>query len=211
MSIPQLPPTPPCQEWDPRVPNPFGYQPSLGVGIVFTVIFAASTFCHAWQAWRFRKPWLIFFVLGGVGEVSGWLSRTLAWECPYSVDVFKAQLVSLMMGTASFPLLYMRANSTSASVHHRWNLRCPRVYASSSSSTSFLLPPTKSLYHHVSTSRLLLASPSSHWRRPSWSRILGTRRHKHWHDHHDLRDRIPTRFHRHLQLPLRVHRLFQGS
>jgi len=101
MTIPQLPETPPCLEWNPRIPNPFGYRPSLAAGIVFVILFAASTASHAWQTFLYRRLWLLFFVFGGLGELCAWISRTVAFKCPYSVPAFEAQFASMIMGALS--------------------------------------------------------------------------------------------------------------
>ena len=107
----ELPPTPPCLDWNRRIPNPFGYQPSLPAGIIFSVIFLGVLATHSYQVYHFRKLWLLIFVLGTLGELSGWVSRVASHACPYSVQSFEAQLASLIMGKShqrnSQRLLYL--------------------------------------------------------------------------------------------------------
>lgn len=94
----ELPDTPPCLEWNSSIPNPFGYQPSLAWGITFSIIFIGSFGMHCRQAYKYRKWWLLAFVMGSLGEASGWVSRSVSHKCPYSVQAFEAQLASLIMG-----------------------------------------------------------------------------------------------------------------
>lgn len=97
-SSPQLPDIHPCLEWDPQISNPYGYHPSLAWGITFTVLFIGSFGMHCWQAYKYRKWWLLAFSMGALGEVSGWVSRIASHKCPYSVPAFEAQLASLITG-----------------------------------------------------------------------------------------------------------------
>ncbi|MCJ1367956.1 hypothetical protein MMC16_007094 [Acarospora aff. strigata] len=99
---PRLPPTPACQAYSPRVPNPYGYQPSLGAGVTFIVLFACSALIHAWQSFRNRKttPWLWVFFLGAIFECVGWIARTLNHNCAYSVTYFKVQIAILISAPA---------------------------------------------------------------------------------------------------------------
>lgn len=99
----QLPPTPPCLAWNRRIPSPFGYQPSLPAGIIFSIIFLAVLATHSYQVHHFQKLWLLTFVLGALGELSGWVSRIASHACPYSVQSFEAQLASLIMGKSHKP------------------------------------------------------------------------------------------------------------
>ena len=98
MSSLRLPNPPGCLAYDPRVQNPYGYLPSLAAGVIFLVLFGASTALHVWQTFRYRTPWLAAFVLGAFGEFLGWVARTVAHRCSYSVLFFKMQLVLLIIG-----------------------------------------------------------------------------------------------------------------
>jgi hypothetical protein len=120
----ELPPTPPCLAWNHRIPNPFGYQPSLPAAIIFSTIFLGVLVTHSYQAYHFRKLWLITFVLGTLGELSGWVSRIGSHACPYSVQSFEAQLASLIMGKSHKKNLTTSPFNfkISSCFHDCWNL-----------------------------------------------------------------------------------------
>lgn len=91
-------------DYDPHVPNPYGYHPSLAVGIIFLILFGTSMAMHVWQAFHYRTRWLAAFALGAFGEFVGWIARTVAYRCSYSVRFFEMQLASLIMGEKTTPL-----------------------------------------------------------------------------------------------------------
>lgn len=45
----------------------YGYRPSLAAGIIFTILFTASTSAHVYQLVLTRTWWLTVFVIGGFG------------------------------------------------------------------------------------------------------------------------------------------------
>ncbi|RHZ57057.1 hypothetical protein CDV55_103341 [Aspergillus turcosus] len=93
--------TPACLPYNPNIPTPFGYRPSLVAGIIFMILFSAVTIVHAWQSFRHRNIWLgLAFTLGAFGEFIGWLARTVAYRCPYSVKFLEMQLAALIMAPA---------------------------------------------------------------------------------------------------------------
>ncbi|PKX97538.1 putative RTA1 domain protein [Aspergillus novofumigatus IBT 16806] len=90
--------TPDCLPYSPNIPTPFGYRPSLVAGIIFMILFLGVTIVHVWQAFRHRNIWLgLAFSLGAFGEFVGWLGRTVAYRCPYSVKLLEMQLAALIM------------------------------------------------------------------------------------------------------------------
>ncbi|GIJ85948.1 hypothetical protein Asppvi_004819 [Aspergillus pseudoviridinutans] len=90
-----------CLPYNPNIPTPFGYRPSLVAGIVFMILFAGVTVGHVWQSFRHRNIWLgLAFSLGAFGEFTGWLARTVAYRCPYSVKLLEMQLAALIMAPA---------------------------------------------------------------------------------------------------------------
>jgi hypothetical protein len=94
--------TPDCLPYSPNIPTPFGYRPSLVAGIIFMILFLGVTIVHVWQAFRHRNIWLgLAFSLGAFGEFVGWLGRTVAYRCPYSVKLLEMQLAALIMGRSS--------------------------------------------------------------------------------------------------------------
>jgi hypothetical protein len=93
--------TPDCLPYSPNIPTPFGYRPSLVAGIIFMILFFGMTIVHVWQSFRHRNIWLgLAFSLGAFGEFVGWLGRTVAYRCPYSVKLLEMQLAALIMAPA---------------------------------------------------------------------------------------------------------------
>ena len=95
-SLPRLPLA--CLDYGPQFPTPYGYHPSLIVGIIFVTLFTSSTALHIWQIFQYRELWLTSFALGAMGESIGWLARAVAYRCPYSVKLYEMQLAALIMG-----------------------------------------------------------------------------------------------------------------
>lgn len=94
----QLPPTPSCLEYNPRIPNAYGYQPSLAAGVIFIALFAISAATHIYQAYRYRRIWLLLFAMGAFCESFGWIARLLSHSCAYDVGYFKWQIAVLITG-----------------------------------------------------------------------------------------------------------------
>lgn len=93
--------TPDCLPYSLNIPTPFGYRPSLVAGIIFMILFLGVTIVHVWQAFRHRNIWLgLAFSLGTFGELVGWLGRTVAYRCLYSVKLLEMQLAALIMAPA---------------------------------------------------------------------------------------------------------------
>ncbi|KAH8693897.1 putative RTA1 domain protein [Talaromyces proteolyticus] len=92
---------PACLPYNPNIPTPFGYRPSLPAGVVFMVLFAGLSAAHIWHAWRRKSLWIgLAFSLGAFGEFGGWLARTVAYRCPYSIQMLEMQLALLTMAPA---------------------------------------------------------------------------------------------------------------
>lgn len=86
-----------CRSYDAREDNPYGYLPSIAPGVVFSLLFGFSMLWHAYQAYRTRTPWLWVLSVGGLGEVIGWVARSVATGCSYSVPLFQMQLATLII------------------------------------------------------------------------------------------------------------------
>ncbi|KAL9027245.1 MAG: hypothetical protein Q9196_004209 [Gyalolechia fulgens] len=93
---------PSCSSFDPADPPNYGYTPSLAAGIVFVILFGTVTAAHLAQAVTSRRWWLLVFVLGGIGELLGWIARTWASRCVYSDMAFKIQISTLIFSPAFF-------------------------------------------------------------------------------------------------------------
>lgn len=101
--------TPDCLPCNPNILTPFGYRPSLvaGIifGIIFTILFLGVTIVHGCQSFRHRNIGLgLAFFLGAFGEFVGWLGRTVAYRCPYSVKLLEMQLAALILDNSSLSL-----------------------------------------------------------------------------------------------------------
>jgi hypothetical protein len=100
MSSPaQWPPA--CTEYNPNYPSQYGYRPNLGLSVAFVVIFALISIAHGFQMWRYRTPWMIFFVVGSGLEALGWIARVAGHYCSYSRPLFTMQTAVLIMGTSA--------------------------------------------------------------------------------------------------------------
>ncbi|KAL8717124.1 MAG: hypothetical protein Q9225_005606 [Loekoesia sp. 1 TL-2023] len=95
--------TPPsCSPFDPLNPPNYGYTPSLAAGIVFIILFGIATTAHLAQTVLSHRWWQFVFVLGGIGELLGWIARTWASQCVYSDLAFKIQISTLIFSPALF-------------------------------------------------------------------------------------------------------------
>ncbi|KAI4187883.1 MAG: hypothetical protein L6R41_002503 [Letrouitia leprolyta] len=93
---------PACSSFDPNNPPSYGYTPSLAAGIIFVILFGIATTAHLTQTILSRRWWLLTFVLGGIGELLGWIARTWASQCVYSDLAFKIQISTLIFSPAFF-------------------------------------------------------------------------------------------------------------
>ncbi len=55
-----------CLAWFQNA-GPYGYQPSLAAGIVFTLLFAISAIAHGVEGTRARRWWQHTFTIGAMG------------------------------------------------------------------------------------------------------------------------------------------------
>ncbi|KAJ9666392.1 hypothetical protein H2201_003580 [Coniosporium apollinis] len=91
--------------FNPRIPNAYGYHPSLAPGIIFVIVFTISASIHLYQSLRQtihnrRLWWLWLFFIGASLECLGWIARTVTNPCPYSLTLFKMQLSVLISAPA---------------------------------------------------------------------------------------------------------------
>ncbi|KAL8779778.1 MAG: hypothetical protein Q9203_001191 [Teloschistes exilis] len=91
-----------CSPFDPSNPPNYGYTPSLAAGIAFIVLFGTLTTAHLALTILSRRWWQLLFVLGGLGELLGWIARTWASQCVYSAMAFKIQISCLIFSPAFF-------------------------------------------------------------------------------------------------------------
>ena len=104
--------TPQCVSNDPDIVTPFGY---IVAGVIFMVLFAGLFAVHVWQGLKYKSLWLgLAFSLGAFGEITGWLARTVAWRCLYSVRLLEMQLAALIMGLLNPAFRLGKLDATSA-------------------------------------------------------------------------------------------------
>jgi hypothetical protein len=98
----QLPDTPACDPYDATLnPGSYGYRPSLGWGIAFTLLFAAIAVGQTYHMFRTKAFWTFVFIVGAILEVIGWVGRTISYQCPYYRTTFLMQTATLIMGMLS--------------------------------------------------------------------------------------------------------------
>ncbi|KAG4438072.1 hypothetical protein IFR05_006438 [Cadophora sp. M221] len=82
--------------------GPYGYQPSLVAGIIFSALFSISMVLHTITTIRNRLWWQIIFAVGALTEVIGWAGRTWSSPCPYQNSPFLMQTTTLIIAPAFF-------------------------------------------------------------------------------------------------------------
>ncbi|OSD00019.1 RTA1-domain-containing protein [Trametes coccinea BRFM310] len=84
--------------------NPYGYDPTKWICILFVVLFALSTVIHIGQALRSRLWWLLpTACLAGVGEIIGWVARLISSSSPNELDPYLIQITTTII--APTPLI----------------------------------------------------------------------------------------------------------
>eukprot|EP01117_Protostelium_nocturnum_P006103 TRINITY_DN219_c0_g1_i1.p1 TRINITY_DN219_c0_g1~~TRINITY_DN219_c0_g1_i1.p1 ORF type:complete len:297 (+),score=63.06 TRINITY_DN219_c0_g1_i1:114-1004(+) len=80
----------------------YGYIPTQWVAILFIVLFSLSTLVHIGQLGYYRKWAFILFILGGIGEIIGWVGRYYSHSNAMNKDAFLTQIVTLIMAPAFY-------------------------------------------------------------------------------------------------------------
>ncbi|KAF1917550.1 RTA1 like protein-domain-containing protein [Ampelomyces quisqualis] len=84
------------------------YVPSLPLAVAFAALFALVTAAHTWKMYRTRIWFCIPFVIGGIGEVAGYVCRVLAFNNTGSLALFVCQALLLLLPPVLFAAsLYM--------------------------------------------------------------------------------------------------------
>ncbi|KAJ3541405.1 hypothetical protein NM688_g6089 [Phlebia brevispora] len=83
--------------------NSYGYTPNSTVGVVFTALFAVTTFVHFIQMLKYRMWWLLPTVLlGGAGEIIGWVGRLWSSFNVDARDPYMMQIVCTIIAPTPF-------------------------------------------------------------------------------------------------------------
>ncbi|KAH7142740.1 RTA1 like protein-domain-containing protein [Dactylonectria estremocensis] len=90
-----------------RAEEPFKlyhYDPTIAGGVVFALLFLASTFLHIWQLFRARCWFMIPLVVGGIFEVIGYAARSKSGdESPnWTLGPYIIQSILLLVAPALF-------------------------------------------------------------------------------------------------------------
>ena len=100
MGVPP-PYVPPCVPYNPSLPQNLGYQPSLAVGAIFSILFGLLAVVHPYQCIGYRNSWQLFFVFGSGFETMGWIVRTVLHRCTYSQPLSTMQIAVLIMSQST--------------------------------------------------------------------------------------------------------------
>ncbi|KAJ5682665.1 hypothetical protein N7462_005830 [Penicillium macrosclerotiorum] len=77
--------------------NLYGYVPSLAAGILFIILFAATTIYHGVQLSKARCWYFIPFVIGGIFQIIGYICRVIARNNLSSVPIYALQSVLILL------------------------------------------------------------------------------------------------------------------
>ncbi|KAF9071695.1 RTA1 like protein-domain-containing protein [Rhodocollybia butyracea] len=84
--------------------NPYGYQPSFAVAVLFLTLFGITTFVHFIQACYHRKWFFLYTaVFAGAIEIAGWYGREWSSRDVTNQNAFTIQIICTIVGPT--PLL----------------------------------------------------------------------------------------------------------
>ncbi|GAA5823601.1 hypothetical protein JCM11251_000693 [Rhodosporidiobolus azoricus] len=109
--------------------NIYGYNPSLAPAIVYIICFALITAYQTYQVGRSRIWWLSVLLVGGIGEIVGWIGRLLAWDNPYDLNWFLMQIICLILAPCFFSAtIYGILGMIVRSIGREYSLLRPSFY-----------------------------------------------------------------------------------
>lgn len=118
-----------CYAFDPLADPPYGYDPSLSAGIVFSVVFGLSMLAHIAQFSIKRKWWYATFAIGALGELMGWAARAASHNCPYNNTLFTLQISVLIISPCFFSAgIYYILGELIKEWGRKYSLISPRLY-----------------------------------------------------------------------------------
>ena len=107
----------------------YGYQPSLGIGIVGLALLTLLTAAHIYQMCVSRMWWLVVLILGGITEIIGYAARIYSWTKDSNLDAFLAQTVTLITAPSFFSAaLYVTFAQIIQIVGRQYSLLAPKWY-----------------------------------------------------------------------------------
>ncbi|PWY97627.1 RTA1-domain-containing protein [Testicularia cyperi] len=129
--------SPKCPEVDPNpgqicsIENsPYGFEPTLWIGIVYSAIFGVLALTHlglmAYHRW-FPK-FMFIAVLGACGELAGWIGRAYSAPHPFDRNAYLDQIICLILSPAFISAVNYVAFQNVMDVYgHKWS-RIPRKW-----------------------------------------------------------------------------------
>ncbi|KAJ5771692.1 hypothetical protein N7520_002221 [Penicillium odoratum] len=82
--------------------NLYGYDPSIAAALIFVILFAGTTSYHIWQLTKAQCWYFIPFVIGGIFQIIGYVSRIIAHNNLSSVTIYAIQTIMILLA----PTLY---------------------------------------------------------------------------------------------------------
>ncbi|KAL2860135.1 RTA1 like protein-domain-containing protein [Aspergillus pseudodeflectus] len=82
--------------------NIYGYEPSIAAGVIFILLFGATTAYHGWQVFRARAFYFIPFFIGGIFQIIGYLMRCLSNGNTDSIPLYALQTVLILLAPALY-------------------------------------------------------------------------------------------------------------
>ncbi|KAL2816985.1 RTA1 like protein-domain-containing protein [Aspergillus granulosus] len=82
--------------------NIYGYEPSIPAGVIFILLFGATTAYHGWQLFRAKALYFIPFFIGGIFQIVGYLMRCLSNGNTDSTALYALQTVLILLAPALY-------------------------------------------------------------------------------------------------------------
>ncbi|KAL2831641.1 RTA1 like protein-domain-containing protein [Aspergillus pseudoustus] len=82
--------------------NIYGYEPSIPAGVIFIILFGATTAYHGWQLFRAKAFYFIPFFIGGIFQIIGYLVRCLSNGHTDSTALYAMQTVLILLAPALY-------------------------------------------------------------------------------------------------------------
>ncbi|SPO01740.1 related to YER185w, Rta1p [Cephalotrichum gorgonifer] len=118
-----------CQELIPGLANAYGYVPSLGAGIAFSVLFALTGGGHLFRSIQHRRWTSYLLTISSAIELVGWIGRTWSSKCPYNKIAFLLQITTLVVAPVFIAAgIYVTLGYLITEVGPRYSVLRPRTY-----------------------------------------------------------------------------------
>ncbi|KAI0123680.1 RTA1 like protein-domain-containing protein [Xylariales sp. AK1849] len=104
------------------------YVPNIGAALAFTALFSLITIAHSWKMYTTKMWFCLPFVVGGMFEVIGYITRAAAYKSTGSLAPYLLQAIFLLLPPVLFAAtLYMVYSRVVRAVHgESFSLTSPR-------------------------------------------------------------------------------------